>query len=77
MEEGCLLWGIRALIPKSLQEKLLQELHNEHTGISKMKALARSHMWWPGLNNDLEMIVKSCQECQSVKQAPPQAPMHP
>ena len=44
VEEGCLLWGIQVLIPKSLQEKHLQELHNEHTGISKMKALARSHM---------------------------------
>ena len=42
-----------------------------------MKALARSHMWWPGLDNDLEMMVESCQECQSVKQTPPQAPMHP
>ena len=44
------------MIPKSLQEKLLQELHNEHTGISKMKALARSHMWWAGLDNDGEVM---------------------
>ena len=42
-----------------------------------MKSLARSHIWWPGLDSDVEQLAKSCQACKSVKQAPPVAPLHP
>ena len=31
-----------------------------------MKALARSYMWWPGLDKSIEEIVVACQDCQSV-----------
>ena len=77
IEDECLLWGMRVVIPKALQVPLLQELHRDHPSISRMKALARSHVWWPGLDQDIEDLVKACQPCQSVKQAPPAAPMHP
>ena len=39
---GSLLWGTRVIVPPLLQEKLLQEVHDTHPGISRMKALARS-----------------------------------
>lgn len=77
VEQGCLLWGGRVIIPQSLQQKILSDLHREHLGISKMKALARSHVWWTGLDHDLEVLVKNCPACAEVKQAPPKAPLHP
>ena len=77
VEDECLLWGMRVIIPKSLQAAILQELHCDHPGTSRMKALARAHLWWPGLDKDIEDLAKSCQSCQAVKQAPPVAPMHP
>ena len=77
VEADCLLWGIRVVIPKALQPAMLQELHRDHPGISRMKSLARSHFWWPGLDSDLEHLTKSCQACQAVKQAPPVAALHP
>ena len=42
-----------------------------------MKSLARSHVWWPGLDKNIEDMVKACVECQSVKETPPPAPLHP
>ncbi len=42
-----------------------------------MKALARSHIWWPGLDRDIEQLVRACIACQSVKQPPAVAPLHP
>ena len=46
MVEGeCLLWGIRVIVPKKLQKKLLEELHKDHPGISRMKSVARSYIW--------------------------------
>ena len=45
IEDGCLMWGIRVVIPKKLREAILQQLHQDHPGISRMKAVARSHVW--------------------------------
>ena len=56
---------------------MLQELHRDHPGTSKIKALARCHIWWPGLDADIERLARSCVSCQSVKQAPPAAPLMP
>ena len=32
---------------------------------------------WPGVDKALESEVKHCKQCQSLKQAPPKAPLHP
>ena len=42
-----------------------------------MKNLARSYLWWPGLDGDIEEKVKSCQVCQLQRVAPAAAPLHP
>ncbi|KAL5463984.1 hypothetical protein EMCRGX_G032937, partial [Ephydatia muelleri] len=76
-EGGCLLWGIRVVVPQALQSKVLGELHKNHPGVVRMKALARSYVWWPGLDNDIEHHVKNCQPCQTVRNSPPSAPLHP
>ena len=77
VEGDCLLWGIRAVVPLSLQERVLQELHQEHQGVAKMKTLARSYVWWPSIDKEIEATAKDCRACQSVKSAPPRAPLHP
>ena len=77
MEEGCLLWGYRVVIPQKLREKLLRELHKDHPGVTRMKSVARSCMWWPGLDKELEQLAKSCLPCQAVKQAPSVVPLQP
>ncbi|KAL5509164.1 hypothetical protein EMCRGX_G004476 [Ephydatia muelleri] len=77
VEGDCLMWGIRVVVPAKLQEHVLQELNKEHPGASRMKALARSYLWWPGLDKCLEEKAKSCRSCQEVKNNPPVAPLHP
>ena len=77
VEGDCLMWGIRVVVPAKLQEHVLQELHKEHPEASRMKALARSYLWWPGLDKCLEEKAKSCLSCQEVKNNPPVAPLHP
>ncbi|XP_048257829.1 uncharacterized protein K02A2.6-like [Haliotis rufescens] len=77
VDQDCLLWGLRVIIPKSYQDYVLNELHSEHMGIVKMKARARSYVWYPGLDHDIEMTAKSCTVCQSLQNDPPVAPLHP
>ena len=76
-EGQCLLWGTRVVIPNKLYSTVLNELHMGHSGIVRMKAIARSFVWWPGLDKAVENQVKSCKPCQTVKQLPPKSPLHP
>ena len=77
VEGGCLLWGIRVIVPQKLREQLLDELHRDHPGISRMKAVARSYIWWPGIDKAVENLAKSCASCQAVKHSPAVAPLQP
>ena len=77
LENDCVLWGIRVVVPKKLQNRVLEELHQTHLGIAKTKALARSHVWWPKLDSVIESMVKSCSRCQAVQSVPATAPLHP
>ncbi|UYV64551.1 hypothetical protein LAZ67_3001165, partial [Cordylochernes scorpioides] len=52
----CLLWGMRVIIPSSLRPNLLSCLHETLSGMSKMKSVARSHFWWPNLDNEIEFL---------------------
>ncbi|XP_061196633.1 uncharacterized protein K02A2.6-like [Saccostrea echinata] len=42
-----------------------------------MKTVARSLVWWPGIDKDLETLVKRCKDCQENRPMPPEAPVHP
>ena len=75
VEDGCLLWGSRVVIPPEGRTKVLAELHESHPGVSHIKALARSYVWWPNLDKDVEGMVRSCKECQVHQKAPAEAPL--
>ena len=77
LEDGCILWGIRVVVPTKLRKQVLAELHQGHPGVVRMKSLARSHIWWPGMDKEIEGIVKDCTACQEVKHTPAVAPLHP
>ena len=75
-DQGCLLWGTRVIISKVLQFCLLLELQFTHPGVVKMKLLARSYMWWPKIDCNIEEIVKTCKECTAQCSLPPVTPLH-
>nr|XP_042912120.1 uncharacterized protein K02A2.6-like [Parasteatoda tepidariorum] len=57
---NCLLWGNRVVIPVLGKSRVLQALHLGHSGIERMKALARLYAWWPGMDYDIEVHVQGC-----------------
>ena len=77
VEDDCLMWGIRVIVPAKLQKLVLKELHQTHIGMVGMKMVARSYVWWTKLDKDIEQLVKSCSHCQAVRNLPPMAPLHP
>ena len=56
---------------------MLEELHAGHPGVSRMKAIAQSIVWWPGIDGEIEAKVCGCSECQGNQKALAAAPMHP
>lgn len=76
IQDGILLRGNRVVIPKKLQCKILKELHSTHIGMVKMKAIARNHCYWKGIDSDIENLVKSCLACCNTKCNPVKAPIH-
>lgn len=77
VENDCVHWGLRVVIPKKLQVTMFMELHRNNLGMVKMKAIAQSHFWWPGLDKQIEAVVNACQTCQTNRSLPGKAPIHP
>ena len=41
-----------------------------------MKALARSYIWWPGIDKEIEETPKTCFGCQLMQAETSTAPVH-
>ncbi|CAK1595929.1 unnamed protein product [Parnassius mnemosyne] len=77
LDLGCLIYKYRVVIPPSLRERVLLEIHEGHLGMNKMKNLARNYIYWPGIDQDIENLCRNCQACCSVRDSPPRAVLHP
>ena len=64
------------MTPRPLREGLLAELHEQHPAIYRTKAPARSCVWWPGIDRQIEGKVKGCHSCIRPANSPPTAPIH-
>ena len=51
-------------------ERVMQELHQDHLNIVKMKSVARLYCWWPDLDSDIENLGRSCPSCQREGKSP-------
>lgn len=70
IQHGCLMWGFRVVVPDKLRQNILEFLHESHLGINKIKSLARSYVWWPTIEKDIEALCKNCNICNTFRQSP-------
>ena len=70
------MWGLRVVIPTKLRSQVLQELHSAHSGMVRMKALARTHVWWPGIDAEIEQLARKCTACALESKDPSRVPLH-
>ena len=66
-----LMYAQRVVIPHVLRKKVLKEFHLGHPGISRMKSLMKSYMYWPKMDQDIEDLVRHCKGCQLAAKSPP------
>lgn len=77
VEQGILMWGMRIIVPYKGRNAIIDELHSGHIGVVKMKSLARSYVWWPQIDVQIEECTKRCSSCQVVQNQPSQTLLHP
>nr|VZH99577.1 unnamed protein product [Spirometra erinaceieuropaei] len=69
--DSCLMFAERVVIPSSLRPTVLRQFHAAHPGTSRMKSIARSFAYWPGIDGDIDDLVRRCSRCQQAAKMPP------
>lgn len=63
IQDGLLMKGCRIIIPFNHTRKVLEQIHEGHMGITRCRARAKSAVYWPGINKEIEEMVKNCMSC--------------
>ena len=76
-ENGC-VYGLRVIIPSTLRNHILKLLHLGHFGMQRMKQLARSTVYWPRIDFDIEdFLCRKCTSCGQFQNKPDKPSIHP
>lgn len=70
VSHGLVYWGHRVVVPQAARKRMLPILHETHQGASAMKSLARTMFWYPGLDKDIEIVVRMCTVCAQAASMP-------
>lgn len=74
MVHGLVYWGHRVIVPAAAREQMLELLHETHQGACAMKAVARTRVWWPRFDADIEQMASNCPSCVQSRPMPPAKP---
>ncbi|TRY80738.1 hypothetical protein TCAL_04348, partial [Tigriopus californicus] len=62
-----LLFHQRVIVPAGLRSKVLHNLHVQHQGITKTRALARQLYYRPRLMRSISTMIADCSDCQALR----------
>ena len=74
---GIIFKGERIVIPMKMRTDILKKLHQSHMGIEKTKLRARETVFWPGINRQIEDMVKACETCLTNRSQQRREPLIP
>ena len=64
IKDDIILIGTKLVIPTELRQRILATAHQRHLGIVKIKGLLREKVWWPGIDQEVEKMIKECHAYQ-------------
>ena len=73
--------SLQLVVPPSLQREVLALLHSHitagHMGTNQTTSQARPRFYWPGMSDDIDLFIRTCEVCQRCKPPvlTPRAPM--
>lgn len=56
--------GYRLLIPYTMHQQVLSQLHESYQGSVRTKQQTRLSVYWPSIDNDIDNIILACQKYQ-------------
>ena len=62
--DGLVLRDKRVVVPEKLRKEMVMVAHEGHMGMAKMKALLRTKVWFPKMDEMVEEVVEACFACQ-------------
>ena len=62
--DSLVLRGDRIVVPNTLQDKIVYITHEGRLGITKMKNLLRSRVWFLKMDKITEEFIRNCMACQ-------------
>ena len=65
LDSGIVMKGDRIVVPESLRETVLADLHAAHQGLARTKSRACQIVFWPGITAAIEALVRSCPSCRT------------
>nr|XP_037276745.1 uncharacterized protein K02A2.6-like [Rhipicephalus microplus] len=63
--DGLLFRAERVVPPAALASRLVMMAHESHPGIVRTKQRLREQYWWPGMDSDVESLVRNCAVCKA------------
>ena len=72
MTDGIAMKGKRIIIPFSLQNQILEQLHINDMSIEKTRLLVRDSVYWVDMKTDILNTVRQCATYLGYKQMQPQ-----
>ena len=64
IQNGLILKGEGVLVPVSQRSDVIERIDQAHQGVDKCRLRAKSCVFWPNFNNDIESRVQKCEICQ-------------
>ncbi|XP_043245887.1 uncharacterized protein K02A2.6-like isoform X1 [Amphibalanus amphitrite] len=61
--DGLIFKGDRIVVPEELRRRLLDLAHEGHQGTVRTKQRLRELFWWPGMDANVECLVRQCAAC--------------
>ena len=77
IEDSHVPCGEALTVPPSERERILQQLHWSHQGITKIQLFACGCVFWLGINKAMEEAVQQCETCTQFQAQNAAAPLTP
>ena len=75
IEDGLDLCGEALIVPPSERERMLQQLHQYHQGITKAQLFMCGCVFWLGINKAIEEAIQQCETCTQFQAQNTAAPL--
>lgn len=64
VNNNLIFYNDRIVVPIGLRQEMLQLLHEGHFGINRTRDRARQIFFWPGMSNEIGILIKKCEICE-------------